>query len=95
MPFILVGTKTDLRDDTPNVETLRDKGLSPISLADGEQLARELGAHKYLECSALTQIGLKQVFDDAIRCALTAQENWSRPGPKKNRLFGKKQCTVS
>ena len=68
VPFIIVGTKIDLRDDNDTIEFLRGKRRSPVSTADGEQIADELKAHKYMECSALTSKGLIALYDEAIRC---------------------------
>lgn len=54
-PVILVGTKLDLRDDKETVEKLKEKRLAPITYPQGLQMMKEIGAVKYLECSALTQ----------------------------------------
>ena len=69
-----LGTKLDLRElrvrrreDRETIEKLRDEGMVPISYLQGSQMAKEIHAVKYLECSALTQKGLKNVFDEAIR----------------------------
>jgi len=78
-PFLLVGTKVDLRNDA---EVLKKVG-NPLTKADGESLAKELGARCYVECSALTQDGLKNVFDEAIRAALN-----------KNIKHKKKFCSI-
>ncbi|KAM3596202.1 uncharacterized protein V6R79_010246 [Siganus canaliculatus] len=69
-PFLLVGTHVDLRDDSSTLRELAKMKQRPLTHEDGEKLARELKAVKYLECSALTQIGLKNVFDEAARAAL-------------------------
>ncbi|XP_008944813.1 PREDICTED: ras-related C3 botulinum toxin substrate 2 isoform X1 [Merops nubicus] len=72
-PIILVGTKLDLRDDKDTIEKLKEKKLSPITYPQGLALAKEIDSVKYLECSALTQRGLKTVFDEAIRAVLCPQ----------------------
>ena len=54
----------DLRDDPVVLEKLAKNRSRPVTFDQGERLARELGAVKYVECSALTQKGLKNVFDE-------------------------------
>mmetsp|Transcript_29650 Transcript_29650/g.41729 ORF Transcript_29650/g.41729 Transcript_29650/m.41729 type:complete len:194 (+) Transcript_29650:52-633(+) len=76
VPFILVGTKADVRSDPNEVEKLKAQGQSPISTEQGNELAKKLKAIKYMECSAKTQEGLKDVFDEAVRAVL-------RPAKKK------------
>ncbi|KAK6199993.1 ras-domain-containing protein [Scheffersomyces amazonensis] len=67
---ILVGTKVDLRDEPYVLDELAQKSLKPITYEQGVKLAKEVGAIKYLECSAATQVGVKELFDFAIRAAL-------------------------
>jgi small GTP-binding protein len=64
VPCLIVGTQVDLRDDSQVIEKLARQKQRPVSTDQGERLARELGAVKYVECSALTQKGLKNVFDE-------------------------------
>ena len=57
----LTGTKIDLREDKEALQALADNGQSPLKREQGQKLANKIRAVKYLECSALTQRGLKQV----------------------------------
>jgi len=72
-PFILVGTKEDLRTDRGILEKFAKSGLKPITHEQGQELAKQIGAAKYMECSALTQLGgVKEIFEEAIRVVLSA-----------------------
>uniref|UniRef100_A0A2K6A3J4 Cell division control protein 42 homolog n=1 Tax=Mandrillus leucophaeus TaxID=9568 RepID=A0A2K6A3J4_MANLE len=77
-PFLLVGTQIDLRDDPSTIEKLAKNKQKPIPPETAEKLARDLKAVKYVACSALTQKGLKNVFDEAILAALEPPEPKSR-----------------
>lgn len=70
VPFILVGTKADLREDASMLAKLQEKGISPVDSNKASLLKEELSAWATLECSALTQKGLKTVFDEAIKCVM-------------------------
>ena len=70
VPKILVGTKLDLRDSEVYIERLKAKNKSPITQQQGEAMQKRLGAVAYMECSAMTQVGLKAVFDRAIQLVL-------------------------
>jgi len=81
-PVVLVGTKLDLRDDQDTNDLLAKKNLQPLTYAQGLQMAKEINAVKYLECSALTQKGLKTVFDDAIRSVLSPSKSTKKKKQK-------------
>ena len=78
-PFLLVGTKSDLRN------TKSDFKNAPTSCSSVEDKGKMLGAARVMECSAKTQAGLKDVFEEAIKVALAA-----RPEPVKT----KSKCLV-
>ena len=56
-----LGTKIDLREDKETLAFLSDQGQSPVKREAGQKLSNKIRAVKYMECSALTQRGLKQV----------------------------------
>jgi cell division control protein 42 len=69
VPCLVVGTHVELRDDSSVREKLAKQKMHTVTSREGEQMARELGAVKYVECSALTQYKLKDVFDEVrINC---------------------------
>lgn len=81
--ILLVGTKTDLRDDLHVQDDLSAKGQRAVSSEQGERLAREVGAIRYMECSAATQVGVQELFDFAIRSVLDppVKEEARAPAP--------------
>lgn len=74
-PIVLVGTKRDLKKCASHNE-------NPVSANDtklaydekGLQMMKKLQLAGYYECSALTQEGLKETFDGAVRTALRSKK---------------------
>lgn len=72
VPFILIGTKLDLREEYKDAENEpSSQGNSFVSYKDGRSLSNKVNAAGYIECSALTQKGVKSAFDEAVRTVLT------------------------
>lgn len=70
VPFLLIGTKNDLRNDHQIIKKLKSFKSSPVSFQMGQLAASEVGAARYLECSAKTNDGIKQVFQEATKIAI-------------------------
>jgi len=79
-PYLLVGTKLDLREDPQALETLKKQKLAPITTEQGRAVGEEIAAVAYIECSAMTQKGLKAVFDEAAKAVIKV-ENKEEPAP--------------
>lgn len=62
VPILLVGNKLDLRDDSTVIQTLAEQRMQPVTKNQGIEMAKRINAIKYMECSAKTQKGLKEVF---------------------------------
>lgn len=74
-PCILVGTQSDRRNDPSTLNYLAKLKQRPVPQETAIQFARGLhGCQGYCECSALTQHGLKDVFDEAILAFLNPKQ---------------------
>ncbi|AWP05638.1 putative rho-related GTP-binding protein RhoH [Scophthalmus maximus] len=82
VPVLVVATQTDLREPG----ALRG---SCISAAEGRRVAQEVNAKGYLECSSLSNRGVQQVFEYAVRTAVNQVRKQAR-----RRMFSVNQCKV-
>eukprot|EP01084_Bolivina_argentea_P254344 427573_1 len=75
VPFIIIGTKTDLRNDE-NVLNLISKNDTIVTFRDGNIMAIQNGADDFIEVSALMdkQEDINDVFTQAINSALMQQQ---------------------
>lgn len=90
VPVVLVGTQVDKREDPVTLKELKSKGKRPMSRSDGNKLLSQIKATCYVECSALTQLNIKNAFDEAIAAALEL----SSSSGKRSTQCMKPGCTI-
>ncbi|KAL1005973.1 hypothetical protein UPYG_G00066330 [Umbra pygmaea] len=74
-PIVLVGTQLDLQEDVQVLIQLDRNQERPVSTEEANHRAQEIGAVSFVECSALTQKNLKEVFDHAILASIQQEES--------------------
>ena len=74
VPIILVGNKKDLRNDENTKRELMKMKQEVVKLDDGRTMADRISAFSYLECSAKTKEGVREVFETATRAALQVKK---------------------
>jgi Ras family protein A len=63
-----------LRYDQKTIEELHKTSQKPVTPEQGEEVRKKIGAYKYLECSAKTNEGVREVFEHATRAALLTKK---------------------
>ncbi|CAM4818187.1 unnamed protein product [Rotaria magnacalcarata] len=66
-PIILVACKVDLRTDARTIATLSTRDEAPVTTEKGQQIAAEIKANAYMECSAKTHEGVQDLLLEAAR----------------------------
>jgi len=56
------------------------------------EVAKQIGAAKYVECSSKTKQGVQEVFDTALKEAL--RKKWIRRNNYNSGNGGKKKCLI-
>lgn len=82
-PRLLVGCQWDNRHRGRIIDELRRNAQAPVSLDEGIEAAKELDAWGYVECSAKSYVGVKEVFDAIGRMvvAIRQQPRMEQPMP--------------
>ena len=70
----VVGNKKDLRNDEQTRWELQKQKQEPVRKDDGDEMSQKINAFAYLECSAKSKEGVREVFETATRAALATKK---------------------
>ncbi len=63
--------------------------------ADGAKIAAEIGAERYLECSAVMEQGLQELLISLVEVGLSGKQNKSRTDKKGSKQKAKQECNIT
>jgi small GTP-binding protein len=69
-PFMIVATKSEIRDDKKMMKEFDDAGEEIKSIEWYNEESKKIGAEAYIECSAKNLKNLTEVFNESIRIAI-------------------------
>ena len=91
VPFILVATKKDVRDAAlVDGEMTSDPSEEVVSTTRGHEVSKTIGAHSFIECSALYRDNTRHVFETAAKVALQKSRR-----KRKVRRNCQNECIIS
>ncbi|OWF50813.1 rac-like GTP-binding protein ARAC11 [Mizuhopecten yessoensis] len=79
--FVLVATQIDLRESIDLDQDI------PVSKTEGHNMAEEIGACSFIECSSSNQDNVQCVFEDVVQCVLKQKK---KKHSIVQRIFGTK-----
>jgi len=93
-PVLLVGTKSDLRDNTEIISKLEAKNEKPITQEQGEKLCGEIKAIKFMECSALSGKNLREMFTEAMKAGINPPNKPGQNGTGGKQVQPRRPCII-
>merc|ERR1712088_1048281 len=77
---VLVGLKQDLVEDANELKKLKEKNQEPVTEEEIAAVAKKIGATSHLRCSALTGVGVNEVFEGVVRASKGSVPNTTSNG---------------
>jgi len=81
VPFFLIGTQIDQRNNPKIIDDLAERKLKPLTKIDGKKLAKEINAVAYMECTAKENSdGYRVIFDAILRYVICEVKQGKKSG---------------
>jgi len=85
LPIVLAGFKRDLKHDQKTIQELHKTSQKPVTYGQGLTAAKAIGASAYVECSAKSGAGLREVFEVVTRLAICRIQKVNKSAGSKHR----------